>query len=1188
MLGSAIVGELVNKAASFLTGNYEMQAGVKDKLERLQEQLIMIQSAVEAAEGRQIKNSSLLRWLRWFKDAAYDADDVLDTFEYRILEQKANDGGGEVSTSFASSSSNATKRVRTAARSLFSCDEDVKELSRVVEKLERSADYVGNFLQLLELDESSKKPELFTSSRITSSLLPEVPIGRNKEKEHIINLLLQSKSRSLGNVSVIPILGIGGVGKTTLAQLVCKDERVKQHFSLIMWVCVSETFDVVKLTREILDQSHRNRSHGDIENFNSLQLILEEKLRSERFLLVLDDVWNEKERTAWEKLRTPLLCGKEGSKIIVTSRLKKVAELMGTMDPIGLQGLPKDEFWSFFKKCAFNNIADPEEHPGLLVIGKEIAKRLKGSPLAAKTLGALLKDDLSDEHWQGILKSDIWELEQGEDDIIPVLRLSYRHLPVHLQRCFAYCIVFPNDWEFERDDLIYMWIAEGLIHNTNHNMRPEDIGRYYFDDLISKAFFEPTHFRSPWEQTYKIHDLLHDLAESVSKDVYYRINGNEPKEIPDSVRHLSVMTTNLAGLTEYSSVLKHLRTLNFLFRSNSDLNVADLRDVLEKLKCIRVLNFVNCHMEVLPISSACELMHLRFLNLGGTGIKELPDELCRLYHLEMLILWGLELDRLPASMNKLINLHHLVEDRRRNHWVEKDKSIVSTISGIGKLTRLQELKIFCVAKMGGFEIRQLKTLSKLRGSLQIRNLENIGSKEEAMEARLSDKGNIVRLELSWCNTTRIVRCDEEEEVLEGLRPHSNLKELDIVCYNGVRSPSWLMENHYLKNLVMLHLRGCEKWKELPPLGQLPSLKDLWLFSMAAIEEVGCGFYGFGVIKGFPSLETLVLCDFPELMGWCAIEDDQLFPRLHTLKVADCSKLIALPSLPHTLKNLRLGRVGISILPAFRRPICSPLAFPSSSSSSFLSRLSISNCPNLKNIDEWFEREREKLSHLKIPPSPPSLQWLTIIDSSIKDVELSLCMQYDLSSLESLKIIRCPDITTLPSADVLQHFTKLFVLSITDCVELRSIGGLRALVSLRNLEVSRCPKLTSLAIDQVHEVVEEGVRSSPRSYFNLTIDNPLLLKVLLSKEKLTSLSGLTVKYANELTTFTTEMEEAFQHLTSLRWLNIIGCKSLQSLPVLPLNLKWLLVQNCHPALKDRYREGGPDRHTIAHIPDITIL
>ncbi|XP_072955760.1 disease resistance protein RGA2-like [Typha angustifolia] len=1202
MLGSAIVGELANKAASFLIGNYEMQAAVKDKLERLQQLLIMIQSAVEAVEGRQIKNSSLLRWLRWFKDAAYDADDVLDTFEYRILEQKANDGGGEVSSSFASSSSNAAKRVRTAARSLFSCDEDVKELSSVVEKLERSAAVVGNFLKLLELDESSKKPELFTSSRITSSLLPEVPIGRDTEKEHIIDLLLQSESSAVGNVSVIPILGIGGVGKTTLAQLVCEDERVKQHFSLIMWVCVSDTFDVVKLTREIFEQSHRNRSHGDIENFNSLQLILEEKLRSERFLLVLDDVWNEKERTAWEKLRTPLLCGKEGSKIIVTSRLEKVAKLMGTMDPIGLQGLPEDEFWSFLKKCAFNNIADPEEHPGLLVIGKEIAKRLKGSPLAAKTLGALLKDDLSDEHWQGILKSDIWELVQGEDDIIPVLRLSYGHLPVHLQRCFAYCSLFPKDWQFQRDDLIYMWMAEGLVHNTNHNRRPEDVGRDYFDDLISKAFFEPFSF---WNQAYKIHDLLHDLAESVSKDVYYRINGNEPKKIPDSVRHLSVMTTNLAELTEYSSILKHLRTLNFLCKSKSDLNVADLRDVLEKLKCIRVLNFVNCHLEVLPLSSTCDLIHLRFLNLGGSGIKILPDELCRLYHLEMLILWGSELDRIPASMNKLINLHHLIEENQGRsqqgpNLLEEDKpdkSIVSTISGIGKLTRLQELKIFYVGKTGGFEIGQLKTLSKLRGSLQIRNLENVGSKEEAMEARLSDKGSVVKLELSWCDTTRNVRCDVEEEVLEGLQLHPHLKELKIVGNSGVRSPSWLMKNHYLKNLVKLELHGCAKWKELPPLGQLPSLETLELRGMHAIEEVGRGFYGSGVVKGFPSLETLVLRDFPELKEWFAIEDKQLLPRIKIIGIHHCSKLMALPSLPPTLKQLDLRRVGITLLPAFRRLICPSLAFPSSSSPSFLSRLSILNCPNLENIDEWSEQDREKLSQLQelgisCGPSiyllPPSLEYLWINDNGIEDVELSKCMQHDLPSLKTLGIIRCPHITALPSTDVLERFTKLFYLSIKNCGELRSIGGLRALVSLNFLSVFGCPKLTSLGVDQAEQVMEEEMGLSSVSNLHLTIDNPLLFKVLLSKEGLTFLSGSTVKGGNELTTFTAEMDEAFQHLTSLEWLNIKDCNSLQSLPMLPSSLRRLRVENCHPALKYRYREGGPDRRTIAHIPFITIL
>ncbi|XP_073007505.1 disease resistance protein RGA2-like [Typha latifolia] len=1230
MFGSAIVGELVNRTASFLVGNYEMQAGVKDKLERLEELLIKIQSAVEAAEGRQIKNTWLLRWLRRLKDAAYQADDVLDTFEYQILEQKAN--GDEVSSSLAASSTNVAKRMRTAARSLFSCDEDVKELSSVVENLERIAAGVGDFVQLLQLDDSSKKSELPTNSRITSSLLPEEPIGREEEKERIINLVLQSESNAVGNVSVIPILGIGGVGKTTLAQLVCKDERVKQHFSPIpiMWVCVSDGFDVVRLTREILEQADSNFKPGDIENFNSLQVNLEEKLRSKKFLLVLDDVWSENERNVWEKLRTPLLHGKEGSKIIVTSRLPRVAKLMGTMDPIRLDGLPEDVYLPFFKKCAFG-VADPDEDPRLAATGTEIAKRLKGSPLAAKTLGALLKDNLNEEYWQSILKSDIWELKQGQDGIIPVLRLSYQHLPAHLQSCFAYCSIFPKDWEFKRDDLIYMWMAEGFIHSNTQRERIEDIGSDYFDDLISKAFFEPAWSEdSASKDIYKIHDLLHDLAESVSNEICCRIESDEPMKIPDSVRHLSVMTTNLAGLTEHSSVLKHLRTLNFLFKSKSDLNVADLREVLEKLKSIRVLNLVNCHMEELPIST-CNLMHLRYLNLSNTGIKVIPHQLCRFYHLEILILSGLKPDGAPASLGKLINLRHLIQDQE--WWRSNDTiPIISKISGIGKLTRLDELESFHVGKAPGFEIGQLKDLSNLRGSLQIKNLENVGSKEEAMEARLSCKRNVDTLELAWCDAQGSARCEVTEEVLEGLQPHQHLEQLRIIGYSGVRSPSWLMEKHYLKNLVSLKLHGCQNWKELPPLGQLSSLVDLECSGMHAIEEVGCGFYGSGVVKGFPSLVYLSFVNFPELKEWCAIEDDQLFPRLLSLEIKDCSKLRALPSLPPTLVYLTLVRVGITLLPAFHNPKCPLSAFPSSSSSSSSSssppsslslfHLTILNCPNLENFDEWSKEEGEKLSKLShlhtsypnIYLLRPSLRSVWIEDSDIEDVKLSMCLQRSLSLLSSIILRRCPHITTLPTADALRHLTKIHHMVISDCGELRSIGGLGALISLYQLEVSHCPKLTTLVGNQTEQAVQEEVGFSSVSSLNrLEIDNPLLLKVLLSREGPTFLSVVTIKGVNGITTFTTEMEEAFQHLNSLWALSFRDCNSLQCLPAclkyvslevldimncpnfqsfpgkeaLPPSLKSLNVKNCHPALKERYREGGPDRHTIAHISRISI-
>ncbi|XP_073007501.1 putative disease resistance protein RGA3 [Typha latifolia] len=983
-----------------------------------------------------------------------------------------------------------------------------------------------------------------------------------------------------------------------------------------MWVCVSESFNAVRLTREILEQSAPDSTPADTENLNGLQVILKEKLRSERFLLILDDVWNENERTVWEKLRAPLLCGKEGSKIIVTSRLEKVAILLGTMGPIGLHGLPEDKYWSFFKKCAFG-AAHPEEHLRLQAIGKEIAKRLKGSPLAAKTVGALLKDDLNDEHWKKILKSDIWELEQGQDDIMPVLRLSYHHLPIHLQRCFAFCSIFPKDWRIDNDDLIYMWIAEGLIR-SNRKKRLEDIGRYYIDDLISKAFFEQS---TTLGCKVQIHDLLHDLAESVTKDVCLRIGGDEPGKIPDSVRHLSVRITNIAGLTKYSSILKHLRTLNFLFNRKSDIDVTDLCEVLEKLKSIRILNLANCHLEALPIFTY-DLMHLRYMNLSNTGLKVLPDQLCRFYHLEMLILKGSELDRLPRNMNKLINLRHLVEDQKRTQWGlfpdekdEPDKPLVSMISGISKLACLQELQIFSVEKMQGFEVGQLKTLSELGGSLCIKNLENVGGKEEAGEARLSSKRNVLKLELSWCDTERDMRYEAEEEVLEGLQPHRHLRELKIVGYNGTESPSWLIENHHLKNLVMLVLHGCQKWKELPPLGQLPSLERLGLREMHAIQGVGCGFHGSGAVRGFPSLETLLIDDFPELKEWCAMDDDdQLFPRLRSLEITNCSKLMALPSLPPTVRYIEIKSVGLILLPAFRRP-----TFPSPAAC--LYQLCLTESPNLKNIDEWSERERESVSHLKILsisccPSvyllPPSLECLWISDSGIEDVKLSACLQCHLPSLTWFRIKRCPHITTLPSADVLQHLTNLCSVYLGDCGELRSIGGLRALVSLEHLEVSGCPKLTSSAADQVEQLVEEEEGMSSNSNLQLYVDEPLLLKVLLGRG-LSSLRYLSIKGAKELATFNAGMEAAFRHLTSLHSLTFEDCNSLQCLPVclkylsfsrleitdcpniqtlpsnveLPTSLEYLYVRKCHPALKERYREGGPERQTIAHIPIIDI-
>ncbi|XP_073013013.1 putative disease resistance protein RGA3 isoform X1 [Typha latifolia] len=1093
IFGSPTLQVLLDKTSTFLQRKYELHSCVKSKLERLEELLIEVHSVVEAAEKmQQIQNQSLKRWLINLKNVAYQADDLLDTFEYRRLQQIAE---GEVSST-NSSSSRVFICVCDTVRSLFSPDDDIEELSNLVERLERIASNVGNFIQLLSSEGRSKKPADVAGQRITGGLLAleHSFVGRVKEKEEIINVLLRTETYGAnGNVPVLPLIGMGGVGKTTLAQVVYNDERVQSHFSLKMWVCVSESFDVDRLTREMLDQSGRHASsYAGVTSFNKLQELLKDKLRLEKFLLILDDIWNETQRQAWDTLKAPLCYGKDGSKILLTSRLLKVARLMGTMDPLELQGLPEDEYWSFFNNYTFNG-ANPEEHPRLAVIAKKIASKLKGSPLAAKTVGAMLKDNLDVDRWESISNSNIWELEKGQDGIMAALKLSYLHLPAHLQQCFAYLSIYPKDKSFVRGLVIQMWMAQGLIRYDSRRKRIEDVGESYFNELLSKSFFQP----GAWSNCYTIHDLLHDLAESVSKDDCFRIESDEFRTMPTTIRHLYLKTKHLATLKENTLMLNKLCTLILYGDRNFPPQDADLQDVLIQLRKIRLLDLSNCNIEQCP-GNLSSLIHLRYLDLSRNDrLKKVPEELCKIYHLQTLNLDELKLLGVPAGMNKLINLRHLICS------AEKE----SMVAGIGKLTCLQELSMFRVQKTPGFQIVQLKYLRELRGCLSIENLDCVGSKEEAKEARLCDKANLDELRLRWYDERNMEADEVENGILEGLRPHPNLKKLVIVGYRGTLSPSWMVLSHSFTNLVRLHLYKCSAWKDLPPLGQLPWLKDLKLSGMDAVKEIGAEFHGE---KGFLSLEELLLEDFPQWEEWSASEEVAMFPRLQSFEIRGCPRLKAIPPLPPTLQKFEIDDVGLTILPKFQMASCPSNSLSSSSTSSLsssLKTLTLFRCTGLKFVlGEWFLQQHNNLRHLvevnidhsedsldeprellilngfseligleslNIGDSnifvtsdieedrgllPPSLKKLSLEHCSVVDNIMSKCLR-GLSSLCKLELFNLSDITIISFPQGLQQLTRLKELHVSSCEELSSLAGLEALPSLETLEVSNCSKLT---------------------------------------------------------------------------------------------------------------------------------
>nr|XP_048318675.1 putative disease resistance RPP13-like protein 1 [Ziziphus jujuba var. spinosa] len=288
---------------------------------------------------------------------------------------------------------------------------------------------------------------------------------RDGDKEAIIKLLLKDDDKGSNKVSVIPIVGVGGVGKTTLAQSVYNNHKVQNHFNLKSWVYVSEEFDIFKVTRTVLSAVPKSHSLPyDKRNLDSLQTELKERLMGKKFLIVLDNVWNE-DYVDWKNMSMPFKYGARGSKIIVTRHTKNVAEIMSTIPThYQLKQLKDEDCWRLFKKHAFDNIRDDSSVRKVLeTIGKQIIQKCNGLPLASKTLGGLLRSKEDVSEWERILKSDIWDFSYKESKILPALMLSYHYLPSHLKRCFAFCSLFPKGYKFAKGRVILFWMAENLL-----------------------------------------------------------------------------------------------------------------------------------------------------------------------------------------------------------------------------------------------------------------------------------------------------------------------------------------------------------------------------------------------------------------------------------------------------------------------------------------------------------------------------------------------------------------------------------------------------------------------------------------------------------------------------------------------------------------------------------------------------
>lgn len=436
-----------------------------------------------------------------------------------------------------------------------------------------------------------------SSKKLPSTSLPidNVIYGRDVDKEIIFDWLTSDAENNNDQLSIISIVGMGGMGKTTLAQHLYNDPTMEGKFDVKAWVSVSQEFDVFKVTRAILEGI--TGSTNDSRDLDMLQVTLKEKLTGKRFLLVLDDIWNEK-RDQWEALHTPLNYGAKGSKILVTTRSKKVSSIMRSNKILPLEQLEEEHCWKLFAKHAFED-ENPEINHDFMDIAKRILTKCQGLPLALKTIGSLLCKKSSLVEWESILASEIWDLPEEESNIIPALMLSYHHLPSHLKRCFSYCALFPKNYVFQKEKLILLWMAENFLQCPQQSMTMEAVGEQYFNDLFSSSFFQQSREN---EMHFIMHDLLNDLAKYVSGDFCFTFKDEESNHISKITRHFSFLGIQNTSpkLIETLYNAKRLRTFlplhDYPFASWDDqISIKSLQELFSMFMFFRVLLLPNCY-----------------------------------------------------------------------------------------------------------------------------------------------------------------------------------------------------------------------------------------------------------------------------------------------------------------------------------------------------------------------------------------------------------------------------------------------------------------------------------------------------------------------------------------------------------------------------------------------------------------
>ncbi|CAL4991610.1 unnamed protein product [Urochloa decumbens] len=892
-MANAIAGLIAGKLAELGWDDATLMWRFKDDVDGLRRIMVKLQALMHDAEQRACQDGgdrqeTVQDWLKDFKAVAYNVDDLLDEFEAtELIRQKQP----------------KIKLLFSAYNPLLlrlTIGHKMKKVKEILNNIEKG----GQALHLVPQDTPTWAQVCTNQASIasTNGYINIGMVGRNTEKEKIMKMLLKTEAEEV--ISIIPIIGLGGMGKTTLAQAIFSDKRAT-IFDVRVWIYVSKKFYLQRIGEIILSTVSKSTSNEASEAYippkdgdlQSITEILKTMLPTKKYVIVLDDMWEEGHHNL-EKLKQMLRYGGKGSKVILTTRMQHVVDKLDVgaladqgiirpvrkSDQIKLSPLSEGDCWNVMRQIAFRQ---DEDLGGLEVIGKQISKKCAGLPLLARSLGYLVSQYKSTEAWEDIRDKKII-LGMKEDiqlqEPLECLMLSYYYMPFKFKLCFTYCAVFPKGFAITTEHLIQQWRALGYVQSINgHHCVNYLLGMSFLQ--ISKSFQgAPDDAKTLVKVT--MHDLVYDLAQVILDKELIVLETSEQMNWSRLEKHYS----RHMQLINYQKSIGHkqfpgkIRSLHF-----SECSRLQLEDKsFSKFKYLRVLNISGCSLKEKPVpsnillpSSIQRLLLLRYFDASGMPIIALPKSLHKLQNMQTLILSNCALEILPDNIGSLLNLCYL--DLSGNTNLKKlpisfgELSTLSflKLSGCSKLEELPESihKIECLRHLDMSGCCALQKLPNKSGSLpklsflnlsccfklvklphnvNLKYLEHLNlSSCYELQSLPQDFGNLKKLEF-----LNFSDCYKLQVLPESFCQLKHLKDLDLSdCHDLKELPECfggLFELHYL------NLKSCSKLKMLPEsFGNLSKLKHLNLSYCVRIEKLPSSFYNL-------ELQTLYMSVLPHL------------------------------------------------------------------------------------------------------------------------------------------------------------------------------------------------------------------------------------------------------------------------------------------------------------------------------------